>query len=416
MALLLAVPLLPHAARATPACGAAGMHVSPVGSDDADGSAMRPFRTPARALEALRAGGPRLVVLAAGTYQLATPLALDAGADGAILRGCPGGTATLDGGGRLAVLLAVEGVRGVRLQGLSLTGTAPDGVAVRLRHVQAAVLSGLRLRAVGTGIVLDGSDHTLVQRCVVRDATIGIELKDGSDADTLRANWLENLHGKDTAGGGIFVHGASDTRIERNLVRHAAGMGIGVSNWDERTVNLRTIVRGNVVRDVDRAATDSGAIYLLGRSGRDTQAVVEGNLIDGAGPPAAHTVGIYLDDSTGGVLVRGNVLRRQGQIALQVHGGSGNRIEGNRVELGRATRTAVLFQSAPADTHPTGYMTGNLVRANVFIATGPARRPFLSINGGRPTIRGNRYVGASMVMTPPLADERPSFGEPREGR
>ena len=456
------LPLSPHgaAARVARGCDPAGLHVSPIGRDDADGSAAHPYRTPARALQALQAAAPglpgaalpadaphlagdsglagaarpgvaprlpaaprsgaalrpgaapRLVVLEGGTYRLDAPLSLGAGGDGVVLRGCPAGAAVLDGGGRLPLLLALEAVRGVRLEGLSLTGTAPGGVAVRLRRAQAAVLSGLRVRAVGTGVLLEGSGGSVVQRCSVRDAVTGIELKDGSDGDTLRANTLEDLHGQDTAGGGVFLHGASDTLIERNLVRRTRGMGIGVSNWDEQTVSLRNVVRRNVVRDVDREASDSGAIYLLGRSGRETGSVVEGNVVDGAGPPAAHTVGIYLDDSTSGVLVRGNVLRRQGQIALQVHGGSDNRIEGNLVELGRLTRTAVLFQAAPADTHPTGHMTGNVVQGNAFTADGPARHPFVSLDGGHPAILENWFLsppGTPMLMTPPLADARPRF-------
>ncbi len=404
LAFLLAALL---AATPAAACNPAGLHVAPGGHDDASGDARHPFATPARAL---REGG-RLVTLAPGTYRLDAPLPV--GTDGVTLRACPAGMAVLDGGGRLPLLLDLDGARGVRLLDLSLRGTAANGVAVRVRRGGGSLLSGLRVRAAGTGVLLEGSAGNTVRGSRIADVVTGVELKDGSDRNLVSGNVLEDLHNRDTAGGGVFLHGGDDDRIEGNLVRRARGMGIGVLNWDAGTINLRTVVRGNVVRDVDREATDSGAIYLLGRSGRDTGAVVEGNLVEDAGPPLAHTVGIYLDDSTSGVRVHGNVLRRQGQIALQVHGGRGNRISGNRIELGRDTRTAVLFQAAPADTHPSGDMSGNLVSGNVVTATGPSRRPFLSLDGGRPLIRGNRYLsppGTALLMTPPLADTRPRRG------
>lgn len=393
---------------------APGLHVSADGNDHADGSATAPFATLARAQQVMRQTGERVVILDPGTQHLAATLVLDARDDDASLIACPRG-AVLDGGGRLAVLLRLDGARGVRADGIGLIDAT--GAAVLLVGGGNNTLTGLAIRHVGSGVVLSHSDsNTVIGSRITQVAASGIEAKDGSSHNRLDSNTITDVAARDTAGGGIFLHGASHNTIARNLVARTQGMGIGVSNWSRSTVNIGNIVRQNVLRDVDLGATDSGAIYVLGRSQRDTRMVIADNLVDGSGPPGAHTVGIYLDDSTSGAVVQGNILRRFGAIGVQVHGGSGNRVEANIVDLGDAAQSAMLFQSAPADTKPSGHMVDNVVRRNVVLWAGRPRHLYDAITGGHPLISGNVYFaepGASPPRQSAFRDAHPIYGDPK---
>ncbi len=413
--------------RAAPACFALaclamvacapGLHVSPAGHDDTgqdagDGSAGAPFATLAHAQQEMRRSGQHTLILDPGAERLAATLVLDARDDGAALIACPAG-ALLDGGGRLPVLLRLEGAHGVRLDGIGLTGAA---TAVLILHGGGNTLTNLDIRRVNTGIMLSGSaQNTITRNRIAEVASSGIEAKDGSSRNNLTANVITDVAAHDTTGGGIFLHGTDDTLIERNLVARTQGMGIGVLNWSRDTVNTGTIVRRNVLRDVDLGATDSGALYVLGRSQRDTRMVIADNLVDGGGPRSAHTVGIYLDDSTSGALVAGNILRRFGAIGVQVHGGSANRIEANIVDLGEAAQSAMLFQAAPADTHPDNRMIDNVVRRNVVLWSGQPRHLYDAITGGHPLITDNLYFaepGASPPRQTAFDDQHPLYGDP----
>lgn len=100
--------------------------VSPAGSDVADGSEGAPFRTPARARDAVRrrlAAGhssPLTVLLREGVYQLAAPLALDwrdSGTDEAPVTyaAYQGERVVLSGGRRIHGMTSVDGIWSARL-------------------------------------------------------------------------------------------------------------------------------------------------------------------------------------------------------------------------------------------------------------------------------------------------------------
>ena len=246
-------------------------------------------------------------------------------------------------------------------------------------------------------------------------ARTGIELRDLSDGNLIEGNTIEGAGAPETHGGGIFLHGASHNRIDRNRISDTAGMGIGIANWDASTINLGNDVTGNALHRTNQTATDSGAIYLLGRSQRDTGTRIADNWIEGTGGPDRHSVGIYLDDSMSGVEVSGNVVRGAGSDAVQIHGGSFNRIVHNILDLGDSTASAVLFQAAPADTGPSNRQEGNEVRGNVILSTSLKPKLFFWIEGGQPDVWRNLYfnpTGASMAGSPPVLDREPVFADP----
>ena len=266
------------------------------------------------------------------------------------------------------------------------------------------------------GILLQGSSHNrLARNVLVGSATTAIELKDGSDANRLTDNVIDGADAPETSGGGIFLHGARNNRIEHNLVQNTQGFGIGVSNWDDATLNVGNTVHANLVRNTARSAQDSGAIYVLGRSGADTAMVVDGNVVDGVGRADRHAVGIYLDDSTSGAVVTGNLVRGAGSDAVEIHGGRNNIIGNNLFDLGAAQPSAVLFQAAPADTHPMHAQTGNAVLQNVILSANAAPRLYVSYDGGTPLIMHNFYAfprGAEAANDAPVSDLAPSVADP----
>jgi parallel beta-helix repeat protein len=287
---------------------------------------------------------------------------------------------------------------------------------VVLDHADNCKLTANLFQGAQTAILLNGArSNTIDRNRILHSAASGIELKDGSDGNQLSDNTIDGTGAPETQGGGIFVHGAHNNRVSHNLVRNTAGFGIAISNWDDSTINIGNVVEYNLLQATTLTASDSGAIYVLGRSSVDTQTVIAGNVIDGVGAPGRHNVGIYLDDSTGGAIVTGNLVRRIGSDAVQIHGGSDNIIDSNLLDLSEGGPSAVLFQRAPADTNPTSQQTGNVVERNVIILADENAKLFVSIDGGSPRISGNLYASLSgqvALSPPPVGDLRPALAAP----
>ena len=400
--LSLAAVLAAGAARPAAACvpPAPGLVVSPAGDDDQDGSAERPLRTPARALAALRTGLARTIYLDGGVYALTSPLTVRPGDDGVALRACPGQSPALDGGAAgLETLIDVADVAGVVVSGLTLAHAA--GPALVVRGGSRALIEHNLFTDDGGGILLvAGFGQVACANRILHVAASGIEAKDGVEQVVIAHNDIDGAAAPTTHGGGIFLHGSTGATIARNRVRNTAGMGIGVANWDGDTVNRATVITGNLVQNANRTAEDSGAIYVLGRSHVDQASRIAGNVIEDAGAPGdAHTIGIYLDDSTSGVVVEHNIIRRPGTHAIQVHGGDDVLIRNNFIDLDHAASSAVLFQAAPADTAPTNTMLGNRVLQNLIRLHGPARSLYTFIEGGTPLIAENLIVHSSDAAT-----------------
>lgn len=405
--------VLPAAAAAPPGA----FYVASDGDDTHDGSRAHPFATLARAVGAMRGSPVRCTVVDAGHYHVATTINLGPQDSGVRLVAAPGPQPILDGEGAAGGIVALEDANDVTVQGLGFINTAPGSPALRASHSNRAAIVANHFSQVGTAILLLGTSNSLVAGNAIEDAAhSGIEAADQSDRNLIDSNTINGAGGPETHGGGIMLHGATGNGITHNLVENTGGMGIGVENWDAGTINRHNTVAFNVVRNVDLAAVDSGAIYVLGRSRIDTGIVIAENMVDGSGPTTAHAVGIYLDDSTSGADVYGNIVRHAGSDGLQIHGGSNNRVEGNVFDLGTGTASAMLFQAAPADTHPDNAQVGNTVRANVILSARRDPKVFVWLDGGRPTISGNLYfntLGAAMPMPAEATDTAPRVGDPR---
>lgn len=394
---------------------------SPDGDDAHDGSATHPVLTPGRALALMAETGLRTAYFRSGTYLLAQPVLLGAGQAGMHLFGCGGERPVFQGAqGVPDTLVVVSDTHDVTLAHVLFGPTTPDGTALTLAHAQDCLIEDIESSDAGTAIHLDhASGNRLVGNTIRNAARTGIELQDASDDNVVAGNWINGAGAPETHGGGIFLHGVRRNRVAANLIENTAGMGIGISNWDAATVNVGNTVIGNIIRRTDLTALDSGAIYLLGRSQVDTRTVITSNWVDGVGSPdpdgQRHNVGIYLDDSTSGAVVVGNVVRNAGSDAVQIHGGSDNLVANNILDLGPGNPSAVLFQAAPADTGPTNAQIGNKVVRNIILSTSPAPKVYVWIEGGQPVIEDNLYcgaLGAAMAGSAPVADSSPVLAGP----
>jgi len=393
------------------------IYVDPTGEDTDDGTASQPVATIVRAL-AIATGQPgRTVYLHGGIHVIEDRLVLGPEHAGVALIACPGQAPMLQ---RTppddTPLLTLSHTRDVTVMGLSFGATGPDGTAMLLDDAHDCLIAQNRSEAAGGGILLRHSQRNILQRnTILNAARTGIELQDDSDGNGIDSNVIQGAGGPETHGGGIFLHGASRNLIIRNRVSDTAGMGIGIVNWDETTINLGNAVVGNAVLRTNLTATDSGAIYLLGRSQLETATRVTDNWIDLTGGPDRHSVGIYLDDSISGVRVSGNVVRNAGSDAVQIHGGSHNVVTHNVLDLGDGHASAVLFQAAPADTDPSNRQEGNVVVENIILSRGPQAKLFVWLDGGQPVVRGNMLFnesGASMAGAPPVQDAAPVYADP----
>jgi hypothetical protein len=406
-------PVQSEAAPQPPRPGSA-FHVAAGGSDSGDGTSAHPFASLERARDAMRRSTIRTTYLTGGIWQMRSPLVLGP-QDASTSYIADGGDASVLAGNGTSSLVVLHAASNVTISGLTMRQAGAGG-AIRIEGGGGHRVVANTIHDSVNGMLLDGSSgNSVVLNRILRSAASGIEAKNGSNANVFDSNRIEVTCAIGTRGGGLFVHGGNDNRITYNLVQDTAGMGIGVLNWDDETVNLRTVIRGNIVRATNRMSYDSGAIYLLGRSHRDMHAVIEGNLIDGAGGENDHTIGIYLDDSTSGVEVRGNIVRRPGTHAVQVHGGDGITLSGNILDLGTGRASAVLFQSAPADTNPSNTMLDNRVSGNIVLSASALAVVYDHIEGGVPDVRDNLYystAGVKLMARDVVVDSAPVFADP----
>jgi parallel beta-helix repeat protein len=404
---------------ASPVPNANAYYVSSNGSDSADGSNAHPFFTLGRAKVAMESNSVHTTYVEAGTYSLSSVFTLTAKDSGMTLKADSGQVVLLEGMAEgMSNLIVLDDVTGVTIEGLNFVNTGMRGAAVTLQNASGNKIIGNHFTNTGEAILLvDGASNNTISGNEMDDSiTSAVEVKDGSNNNVLDSNLIDGVGNTNTKGGGFFLHGVNGNKITHNLIENTSGMGIGISNWDKATINVGNLIEYNIVLNSDLRSSDSGSIYMLGRSHIDTQALIAYNFVDGTGPSHGHSVGIYLDDSTSGVKVFGNIVRNVGSDAVQFHGGDNLDVRNNILDIGSGRATAAFFQSAPADTNPTNTMLKDTFSQNIIYSTSMKPRLFVYLNGGQPAISKNLFfnvTGASMQTDGPTRDSDPITGDPK---
>jgi len=436
MSIPAAQPAPPASAAGTSSPSPSVYHVATSGSDGGDGSADHPFATLQHAADAMAASGVTTTLVSGGTY--ATGLKLTAANAGETLKAADGQAATLQLG---AAGVEVNGADHVTLAGFTLAGSS--GPAVDVDGGSSVTVAGNTFTGDSEGVLLQNgtshdtvtdnsfagstegivaqngaSDNAITDNLIKDSSLAGIEIKDGSNRETVDSNMIEGVSGTahDTYGGGIYLHGSSNDAITHNQVQDTAGAGINLSDFSTSgtlTQNLDDTIQSNKVLNADLTSSDSGAIYILGRSDAAIGTLVRMNFIDGTGPASQHSVGIYLDDNTNDVSVEANIVRNVGSDAVQIHGGSNDHVTGNVLDLGTGHPSAVLFQAPPGDQPNPSPLQGNSVTGNIILTESAAPGSFyVSLDGGTPTIANNDYWGPAGIGLNPSPDVSRSAVDP----
>ncbi len=393
--------------------GTPKLYVAASGSDSGDGSAARPFATLQRAVTVAEGAGIKNISVAAGTYATTSAVHLGSADTGLTITG--NGAAVLDAAGAQTAI-SVTGGSGITLTGMTFVNSA--GPAVLLDRSTSIGITGITFRNNNADVLLQGSSrNTISGNTMLSTASSAVEVKDGSNGNVFDSNSINGVGAAETYGGAFYLHGASSSQITHNLIQNTQGAAINLSDFytsSTGTQNIGNTIANNKIQNADLSSTDSGAIYILGRSGADTQTTVQMNFINGTGSASQHSVGIYLDDNTNGVTATGNIVTGIGSDGFEIHGGSNNRFSGNVFDIETGNASVGLFQAAPSDQPNTNPLRNNSVTGNVVQSeNSSSRNPlFAFLAGGNPTISGNDYwstTGASLNTYP---DTKPSFVAP----
>jgi parallel beta-helix repeat protein len=171
------------------------------------------------------------------------------------------------------------------------------------------------------------------------------------------------------------IAGGDGSKIISNIVSGSAYHGIRFSG-----TNASQVI-GNTISSYCLRLADCGAIYTWNgpkATGSSQTSLVENNQILGASANADGgtgfglnvVVGVFLDDFSSGVTVRGNMVYNV-PVGISVHNGRNNTIDTNRIWL--PTMTAI---SAGMDQSDMDYLTGNVFKNNQIVPVKTAADAF----------------------------------------
>lgn len=205
-------------------------------------------------------------------------------------------------------------------------------------------------------------------------------------------------------GVGVLMQSANDSRVTHNTIRRFfyTGVSIGWTWGFAPTLNFGSVVSANEIHTIGQGElSDLGCIYHLGK---DPGTLIEGNTCHNVSSYNYGGWGLYLDEGSSNVTVRGNLVHDVKNGGFVQHYGLNNTIENNllyRVDLGvgptnwsdgalRAARPPPRPVSAPS-THTAGPVAGG-------IASGAADTPGSQEDRSSFTFRRNVVVIESGQM------------------
>jgi len=224
-------------------------------------------------------------------------------------------------------LVAMKDASHVVLRGLTLEATR--GPAVEIAGGAGNLVAGCTIRNTGAhGVAVQSGTGSGVTACeIYRTGSHGVSIS-GGDRRTLTpaGNFATNNHIhhfarlKRTYAGAIHLHGVGN-RAANNHIHDAPHWAVGFGGNDN-------VMERNEIHDVCRETGDVGVFYT-GRDWTVRGNVIRHNFIHHVhGPGKWGAQGIYLDDAASGTIVRGNVIVDV-ERAMLIGGGRDNRIENN---------------------------------------------------------------------------------------
>lgn len=291
--------------------------------------------------------------------------------------------------------LSVKGAPNLLIQNLAFTMSAGDGFqgidapGIQVRNVTAS-------RNVGTGIVLAVYDSRVVStlRSVISDSTVsenwlgGIngrhqERLDITNTTVSDSGLVDNVAWSDAA-----INVGDSSTVIGNVVRNSAYHGISFTGTGGSSIKSNHI-SGYCIR-----LTDCGAIYTWNgpkqsRRTDNQSSIVEGNQVldatanmQGAVGGGDVVGGVYLDDYTLGVTVRGNWITGV-PVGVFLHNASGITVTQNRLWLSTGVGLNASMDQSDGD-----YMAGNAFTDNEFVRIVKAQGAYPNL----PTISADNTI------------------------
>lgn len=278
-------------------------------------------------------------------------------------------------------------VEGVQFRGVTFADTAFDPGptaagdlqaaqhvpgSVRFRGAKGCTISGCRfVNLGGYGLELgDGCRGNTVSRNEFADLAAGGIRMSGSAAGSPAAlrtgnnsvsdNHLHDLGRVWHAGVGILSQHADQTLIRHNHIHHLDYTAISVGwVWGYGpSVSEKNLVEGNLIHDVGRKVlSDMGGIYLLGPA---PGTVVRGNVIRDVESFGYGGWGVYTDEGSTGVLIENNLVYQTKSGGFHQHYGRDNVIRNNIFALAREGQ----LMRTRAEPHRSFTLKRNIVYAD----------------------------------------------------
>lgn len=273
--------------------------------------------------------------------------------------------------------IQVRGGQQLRVLGLDLRQTA--GVALDVQFTRESVFEGLDFTYPGEyAVVIDQSNGvTLKGSRVVASGWSSIMTRNAPDC-VVNGNLVidSGLLGRAVGSGAAIIANGERNLVTHNVVLRAANAGITFFNKEG------TSVVDNVVIQPCARLADCGGIYTwtghspsLAIRKRTTRSTVKNNVVLGgasnlegtAGRGRNQSVGVYLDEMTGGVQVLSNVLVGM-ENGVYLHNAQFNDIADNTVRA--VTHASITAHMSLPDQD---VIRGNRFRNNTLVSRPPAR-------------------------------------------
>jgi parallel beta-helix repeat protein len=265
-------------------------------------------------------------------------------------------------------------------QGLTVEGC--NGAAIVVRNVRGCEIVACTIRNTGNeGIAIHDGSQCMIEGCdIYETGGNGVALSGGMRSPfrgvykgcghEVRNNYIHHIatHVKHRAG--ISINGVGIV-VAHNLIHDCPRWGI-LSRGNDNVLEY------NHIRHVNIETSDTAAIYLVDRDPSLRGTVIRYNhlhdvlgyhRIDGEWRSPAYAFGIYLDDWTSGVEIRGNLIYRTPRAGIYLHAGQDNLVENNVVvdsldEMGYFRRWGPDIELQHLGTHDQG-LRRNLFRRNI---------------------------------------------------
>lgn len=273
--------------------------------------------------------------------------------------------------------VVVRGAKQLRLVGLDIRQTSQ--VALVVGASSDLTFEGLDFSDPGEyALVVDKSSGLILRDSRVRGSGWASVMTRNTSNALIEGNVIidSGLAGRAFGSSAAIVANGERNVVNRNVVLRSANAGINFANKEGNRVS------NNLVLQPCMRMTDCGGIYTwtghspsLATRKRLTRAIVQDNIVLGSASNLEGTggrgrnlsVGIYLDEMSGGVKVSKNLIAGT-ENGIYMHNAQFNDIEDNTVRA--VSHASVMASMTLPDAN---VVRGNRVRNNSLVARPPAR-------------------------------------------